>query len=865
MYSKTLFKLAMALVITTSSCILNSIAPEEKAVAQGPKFLVSPYYGNKVIRSLFDHRFPNYALNNSFVRYDGFEWTQNVDKSTCLSGVNCYDGHPGLDIGLDYEPVLATAGGTVTKARWDRNCHEGSTCGLGMTIQIQHFVDGQNYRTTYGHISTINVTEGQSVNSGEIIGTSGSSGASSGAHLHFEVEISDNTWKYIDPFGWNPEPGAQVTVDPWANTLSGHESWCMWLGGEWTTCDHEHPGKPIRKPIAAKEDYIDDNTNNLGGFSKGFGGLWNNPCTGNCGEWWSATQGIDADSFRGLANGGTVIGEWAKWQPQFLRGYSDIYEVLVYLPSINGYSNSDFTWQAKYTIVDAAGRSFVAVVDENRGWNGQTTENPRDKWLSLGTYYLNNLSYVYVTDATGEDPTQGHCPGGPYNGQCRMVIDAIKFVELGTNYLPNIRRQSDNWWYRVFVGNNSDFYTTGKVDFFEGGSYRCGWGINLAPHARQDFITSCTQSNSAKVTFNQDVSVVVEGEKLDSSDETNYTGVLPSGNYGDPGWERIGTTLYAPTIKRNRYDRSSSIEVQNVGRNDTNVYVTYYNDQGYSRTEGPFFISVNQSLTLYPTGTGNGVCDTSGYPGTICAAKIYSSELLAGVVREYDTTTDSGVQTHNVFASGANNIYFPVVKKNRYNMTTGLRLKNNGGSTANLTINFYQQNGQLLCQLPGSIPGYAGYTVSFTSCPGDNYVGPVKITSNQPIIGLANEASSDGISKKAYSSVIINSNGSKYAYAPIASGSQSSWYSGISVLNLTGVTANITIQFYNYSDGNMGSSPIIDSIPAYGMKNFYSANTTFNGSAVISSDQNIAALVFVTDTRGGGGDTQAVYNASSRP
>lgn len=86
--------------------------------------------------------------------------------------------HMALDIANNaLPPVLASDTGTVTYA----GC---LTYGYGCHIIIDH---GNGYQTLYGHLSQIGVTPGQAVSQGQQIGTMGSTGRSTGPHLHFEV------------------------------------------------------------------------------------------------------------------------------------------------------------------------------------------------------------------------------------------------------------------------------------------------------------------------------------------------------------------------------------------------------------------------------------------------------------------------------------------------------------------------------------------------------------------------------------------------------------------------------------------------------------------------------------------------------
>ncbi len=98
--------------------------------------------------------------------------------------------HTGLDIaGAKGTPVYATADGKVISAGWAGR--------LGKIVIIDH---GYGYKTVYGHLDEINVRKGQAVKRWQTIGLMGSSGRSTGPHLHYEVHKNGkalNPWKYI--------------------------------------------------------------------------------------------------------------------------------------------------------------------------------------------------------------------------------------------------------------------------------------------------------------------------------------------------------------------------------------------------------------------------------------------------------------------------------------------------------------------------------------------------------------------------------------------------------------------------------------------------------------------------------------------
>jgi len=88
--------------------------------------------------------------------------------------------HTGLDISGGFgTPIAAAKGGTVIDARYRG--------GYGNAVVISH---GGGITTLYAHQSTMNVSSGQQVSKGDIIGWVGSTGASTGPHLHFEVRVN---------------------------------------------------------------------------------------------------------------------------------------------------------------------------------------------------------------------------------------------------------------------------------------------------------------------------------------------------------------------------------------------------------------------------------------------------------------------------------------------------------------------------------------------------------------------------------------------------------------------------------------------------------------------------------------------------
>lgn len=88
--------------------------------------------------------------------------------------------HKGVDLAEPTgTPVHATADGVVSRADW--------FSGYGLYVSLEH---GGNIETRYGHMSRLNVAAGQTVHKGDVIGYVGSTGRSTGPHLHYEVRIA---------------------------------------------------------------------------------------------------------------------------------------------------------------------------------------------------------------------------------------------------------------------------------------------------------------------------------------------------------------------------------------------------------------------------------------------------------------------------------------------------------------------------------------------------------------------------------------------------------------------------------------------------------------------------------------------------
>lgn len=131
---------------------------------------------------------------------------QSTWKSDYIDG---YGGacrnHSGVDISAPaWTPIYAAAEGLVSYAGY-------ASDGYGNKVVVNHYINGQDYTTLYGHMIAVNVSEGDIVTPNTVIGYVGSTGNSQGNHLHFNLCIGTvsclSTWQTTDP-------GAYINFPP---------------------------------------------------------------------------------------------------------------------------------------------------------------------------------------------------------------------------------------------------------------------------------------------------------------------------------------------------------------------------------------------------------------------------------------------------------------------------------------------------------------------------------------------------------------------------------------------------------------------------------------------------------------------------
>lgn len=187
------------------------------------------------INSFFDHEFPVYppvfggrepeSLDTTLVIFNGVRSDDAFAQDT--DNADWYSGHSGVDFAPANPreattPILAAAEGRLLLAQIDTDNNH--------MVWLEHDPDGDGryqFATLYFHLhpdehfaTMLAMEEGASIAAGQRIGTMGTTGRSSGIHLHFEVRHDQNNdgrfsiFERVDPYGWFPSE--EIVEDPWA-------------------------------------------------------------------------------------------------------------------------------------------------------------------------------------------------------------------------------------------------------------------------------------------------------------------------------------------------------------------------------------------------------------------------------------------------------------------------------------------------------------------------------------------------------------------------------------------------------------------------------------------------------------------------
>lgn len=326
-----------------------------------------------------------------------------VDQNTAATaiqdydcGTNTYDGHHGTDIAIwpyslykmdnsQIEVIAAAAGTIVQKAdgNFDRNC--GSNTLTANSIIIQH-ADGTY--ALYWHMKNGSVTTkavGQTVIVGEKLGVVGSSGSSSGPHLHFEIWSGSTNTTYKDPFS-----GACNLLNPTS----------------WWASQRPHSEAAIMKTSIHPTDITlatcptSDVPNESDTFVVPFQGPGLSPGYAKFYVFWRELPASSIITSRILNPNGTTFNSWNYSVPTYNKIY--YYGFSKLLPTIDG----TYTFEASYNGV-ACSKTFT--ITHSLGLSDTTADyykvypNPTNDNFLITAEGIENENYIFtMTNSIGQ-------------------------------------------------------------------------------------------------------------------------------------------------------------------------------------------------------------------------------------------------------------------------------------------------------------------------------------------------------------------------------------------------------------------------------------------------------------------------------
>lgn len=387
-------------------------------------FLYPPFYGRSTEESIFDHSNPTYSTSdNKIVTYQGETLNKACPNpapggfqppnglcdygyggywSYQLGAYSFYNGHDGIDYGVSYRQLLAAADANqVVYAGW-YNPQDHRT-NLGIYVRLRH---ANGYDTWYGHMSALAVQSCTFTNCinlphGEVIGTSGTTGNSSGPHLHFRV--TNPQGKQIDPYGW----GGQAGLDPWSYNQK-ESLWVQFPNISASSSNVYPSGGSLVEPPAAPLGYLVDDIDPR--FSQLPLGCWTSINTSA-----SNSQGSHMLAIQPVTSGVDTCK--ARWKLPLGSG-AGIFAVYVRIPAVHATSEG-----ALYNILHD-GRTDVVVLNQGVFPNSSVP----DGWVYLGKYYFNGLGSEYIQLGNKTQDVTTDAPG------LEVAADAVRFVaiDLGT-------------------------------------------------------------------------------------------------------------------------------------------------------------------------------------------------------------------------------------------------------------------------------------------------------------------------------------------------------------------------------------------------------------------------------------------------
>ena len=220
-----------AVLCTVAAACSGPTSPSPASIACNPTietarasdpFFNRPFAGDFAVGNLFDHDkpLPFEDANGYLLTLCGARDRDQVD------------GHDGYDWRMsEGTPLLAVADALVMFGGREPPfyCPPLDRTVQALYVQLRHRApSGEEFITVYGHLSRVDVAQGQQINDRTVVGLSGNTGCSGTPHLHFSAYRArpDGTFAPVDPYGWHAS-----VADPWEADVRGLGSVWLWRDG----------------------------------------------------------------------------------------------------------------------------------------------------------------------------------------------------------------------------------------------------------------------------------------------------------------------------------------------------------------------------------------------------------------------------------------------------------------------------------------------------------------------------------------------------------------------------------------------------------------------------------------------------------
>jgi len=405
--------------------------------------------------------------------------------------------------------------------------------------------------------------------------------------------------------------------------------------------------------------------------------------------------------------------------------------------------NQSLTESANITVIfywdqahgGAEAHRFSDTIDPGKAVSYYVPDHAKTAGLPegfIGSAVVSSDQPVAANVNTQVPGSEGTTPGLPLR-----IGTSSGVLEPSTDlYFPQLMKEYWGWNSYIAVQNTASSSASVTVQYYSSAGALVATDVQtVGPYTTYIFRQgdNATLSNgfvgSAKVTGTQDLAGICNFY----NSENTYTEAQFHSYNAFSGGE---TTLNVPRVVKDYWDYNSGLTVQNVGSSATTVTVTYYFG-GTPITQTSPSIDPNAAWGVYlPDQAVLAAVSGSG------SAKIVSTgQPIVAIINEDNRVVGFGV-TYNAFLAGeeTTSVLFPQVTAKFWGYSGGIQVQNVGTSTANLTITYSMAGRGDVTKYGTAAPGMAYEAFAPDEGVGIDFNGSVVVTSDQPIVGIANMA-----------------------------------------------------------------------------------------------------------------------------